>query len=60
MSNALVSTGKAGDIMIMKHRESNNTRVDMAVVLPFAYSQLYLKQIEYNPVEQLLNTDWSM
>lgn len=60
MSNALVSTGKAGDIMIMKHRESNNTRVDMAVVLPFAYSQLYLKQIEYNPVEELLNTDWSM
>lgn len=58
MSNALVSEGKAGDIMLMKHRASNNTRVDMAVVLPFGYSQLYLKPCEYNPVDALLEQDW--
>ena len=58
MSNSLVSQGKAGDIMLMKHRASNNTRVDMAVVLPFGYSQLYLKPCEYNPVDALLEQDW--
>ncbi|MBP3931682.1 MAG: terminase large subunit [Peptostreptococcaceae bacterium] len=59
MSNALVSTGKAGDIMLMKHRASNNTRIDMAVVLPFGYSQLYLKPIEYDPIAALMSQDWS-
>lgn len=58
MSNATVSEGKAGDIMLNKTRKSNNTRIDMAVVAPFAYSQLYLEECDYDAVDALLSQDW--
>lgn len=55
MSNATLSTGKADDIMLYKERKSNNTRIDLAVVLIFAYEELYLENEDKYDVEDAWN-----
>ncbi|KGN00832.1 terminase large subunit [Clostridium phage CWou-2020a] len=57
MNNACTTKGKADDEMLIKENKDKQ-RIDMVVVLVFAYTELLGEDNSYNPTEALDNTDW--
>ncbi|NEZ94448.1 terminase large subunit [Clostridium botulinum] len=57
MNNASTSKGKADDEMLNKENK-NKQRIDMVVVLIFAYTELLGEDNNYNPVDALDKMDW--
>lgn len=57
MLNAITTKGKADDEMLQKENK-NKQRIDMVVVLIFAYADLLNGDSSYDPMKALENTDW--
>lgn len=57
MLNAITSKGKADDEMLKKENK-NKQRIDMVVVLIFAYADILGGDTRYDPMEALENMDW--
>lgn len=57
MNNASTTKGKADDEMLNKENK-NKQRIDMVVVLIFAYTQLLGEDTRYNAADELDKTDW--
>jgi len=57
MNNASTTKGKADDEMLIKENK-NKQRIDMVVVLIFAFTELLGENTSYNLVEQLENQNW--
>ncbi|EPY6492395.1 terminase large subunit [Clostridium sporogenes] len=57
MNNSSTSKGKADDEMLNKENK-NKQRIDMVVVLIFAYTELLGEDDNYNPVDTLEKMDW--
>lgn len=57
MSNAITTKGKADDEMLAKE-DKNKQRIDMVVVLIFAYSELLEDTTPYDALEQLEKMEW--
>ncbi|KEI02899.1 terminase large subunit [Clostridium botulinum C/D] len=57
MNNACTTKGKADDEMLIKENKDKQ-RIDMVVVLIFAYTELLGEDNAYNAAEALDNTDW--
>lgn len=57
MNNASTTKGKSDDEMLIKENK-NKQRIDMVVVLIFAYTELLEGDTSYNPVDALEETDW--
>ena len=54
------STGKAGDIMVLKDRKNKSEKIDLLITLPFAYAHWYIDEEEYDLLEALdkMSDDW--
>lgn len=57
MSNASTTKGKADDEMLIKE-DKNKQRIDMVVVLIFAYTEYVVPDDGYSPVDALDRMDW--
>ncbi len=57
MNKASTTKGKADDEMLIKENK-NKQRIDMVVVLIFAFTELLGGDTNYNPVDELEKTDW--
>ena len=57
MSNASTSKGKADDEMLIKE-DKNKQRIDMVVVLVFAYTEYVVPEEGYNAIDKLEEVDW--
>lgn len=57
MLNAITTKGKADDEMLQKENK-NKQRIDMVVVLIFAYADLLNGDTSYNALEELEKQDW--
>ena len=57
MLNAITTKGKADDEMLQKENK-NKQRIDMVVVLIFAYADLLGEDSGYDAMEALENMDW--
>lgn len=57
MSNAITTKGKSDDEMLSKE-DKNKQRIDMVAVLIFAYTQLLIKEEEYNVIDQFDKFGW--
>ena len=57
MSNASTSKGKADDEMLIKE-DKNKQRIDMVVVLIFAYTEFVLPDDGYTAIDALDNVNW--
>ena len=57
MSNASTSKGKADDEMLIKENK-NKQRIDMVVVLIFAYTEYVVPDDGYNVLDALDSLDW--
>lgn len=57
MQNAITTKGKADYEMLAKENK-NKQRIDMAVVLIFAFTELLIEDDGYNSVQALMDTDW--
>lgn len=53
-----VSTGKAGDIMVLKDRKNKAEKIDLLITIPFAYAHWYIEEEEYDAYKALMNEDW--
>lgn len=55
-----VSTGKAGDIMVLKDRKNKAEKIDLLITIPFAYAHWYIEEEEYDAMEALnkASEDW--
>lgn len=53
-----VSTGKAGDIMVLKDRKNKSEKIDLLITIPFAYAHWYIEEEEYDAVKALMSEDW--
>lgn len=57
MLNAITTKGKADDEMLQKENK-NKQRIDMVVVLIFAFADILGGDSNYDPMEALENMDW--
>ncbi len=57
MNNSSTTKGKSDDEMLMKENK-NKQRIDMVVVLIFAYTEILGGNTGYDPVAALDKTDW--
>lgn len=57
MTNAITVKGRADDEMLQKENK-NKQRIDMVVVLIFAFTELLGRDDSYNPTDALDDTDW--
>lgn len=59
VSNAIVNTGKSGDIMLAKDKATQNKkRIDMLASLVFCMTELYIEEEQYDAMSALDNMDW--
>lgn len=59
-SCAETSTGKVGDILVIKNRKDKTARIDLLITLLFAYKHFYIEKKKFNSIKNLkeMSEDW--